>query len=248
MITFNGIRVYIAAPYTKGEFGTDGNLHFAMKAWHELTDLGYIAYCPHINFLLGTLQPRIYQDWLDHDKEWMRLCHVMVRLPGYSKGADSEEAEFHGPVFYSVEEMHAWIQGLTDEERADLIAGEADIQDDVAAFHRLIGQGAPAHPEPLDEEVAALRMSLVREETAELIMALAGGDLAQIGQEAVDLIYVVVGTLVAAGLDMGPIWSMVHKANMAKIPSEGKARKPEGWVPPDVAGEVARQCASVPSP
>lgn len=244
MIIFNGIRVYTAAPYTKGEFGTDGNLHVAMKAWHELTDLGYVAYCPHINFLLGTLRPRVYQEWLDHDKEWMHLCHVMVRLPGESRGADAEEREFQGPIFRSIEELETWKQGMTEKELADFVSPPAvDMQNDVAEFHHLMGAEDPEVPAQMDEETTALRISLVREETAELIAALAGGDLATIGQEAVDLVYVVIGTLVSAGLDMAPIWSMVHEANMAKEPDPraGKARKPDGWTPPDVASEVVRQ-------
>ena len=248
MITFNGIRVYTAAPYTNGEFGTDGNLHVAMKAWHDLTDLGYVAYCPHINFLLGTLQPRVYQDWLDHDKEWMHLCHVMLRLPGESAGADVEEREFQGPIFYSIAELDRWKKGLTEEELTEFLDGgpAVDMQNDVAEFHDLMNVEDPEVPTPMDEETTALRISLVREETAELIAALAGGDLATIGQEAVDLVYVVIGTLVSAGLDMAPIWSMVHEANMAKEPGPraGKARKPDGWTPPDVESEVGRQIGS----
>ena len=227
---FNGIRVYVSGAFTKN---TEKNVNRAMRLWHALTDLGYVAYCPHLNLLLGLQRTRPYRDWLDYDKEWLQLCHVMLRFDGdESPGAEEEEAAFHGPVFHSIEELEAWRKagGHGDVH----IAQPLDLQRDVTEFHHLIEQDAPLLPSFLDEETTSLRMSLVREETAELIIALAGGNLEQIGLEAVDLIYVVVGTLVAAGLDLESIWNKVQEANMAKkASSDGrKAEKPEGWARP----------------
>lgn len=244
IIEFNGIRVYVAAAYSvgTGDFGVDGNVHLAMKAWHDLTDLGYVAYCPHINLLLGLLEPRRYQVWLDFDKHWMKLCHVMLRLThGVSKGADDEEAEFSGPIFYSIEELEEWRK--SGGFHGETVKPTFDPQLDVVNFHQMIGQPAPDNPDNLDEETVALRMRLIREETSELLCALATGNLPQVGQECVDLLYVVIGTMVSAGLDLPPLWRMVHEANMAKEPDErgGKAVKPEGWIPPDFAREITRQ-------
>ncbi len=33
---------------------------------------------------------RPYQQWLEYDKEWLKLCHYVLRLPGESGGADGE--------------------------------------------------------------------------------------------------------------------------------------------------------------
>lgn len=226
---FNGIRVYISGAFTKN---TEQNVNRAMKIWHKLTDLGYVAYCPHLNLLLGLQRTRPYRDWLDYDKQWLPLCHVILRFDGdESPGAEEEEAAFNGPVFHSIKELEAWRKAGGYGAH---VSQPLDLQCDVTAFHHLIEQDAPLLPSFLDEETTSLRMSLVREETAELIIALAGGNLEQIGLEAIDLIYVVVGTLVAAGLDLESIWAKVHAANMTKKSGSdrGKAEKPEGWQAP----------------
>lgn len=52
-----------------------------------------------------------------------------------------------------------------------------------------------------------------------------------------DLIYVVAGSAVAAGVDLEPHFEEVHRANMMKLTGpkreDGKQLKPEGWLPPD---------------
>lgn len=57
-----------------------------------------------------------------------------------------------------------------------------------------------------------------------------------------DIEYVTLGTHVSCGVDPQPIWEAVHAANMQKMPVGAKgAVKPEGWTPPDVAGELRKQ-------
>lgn len=57
--------------------------------------------------------------------------------------------------------------------------------------------------------------------------------------------YVNEGTRAEFGIDGEPIAALVHAANMAKVGgprrADGKAMKPDGWTPPDVAGELRRQ-------
>lgn len=60
--------------------------------------------------------------------------------------------------------------------------------------------------------------------------------------------YVTEGFRASLGVDGEPFARLVHAANMAKSPpdrddpnSTGKAIKPRGWQPPDVAGELRRQ-------
>jgi predicted HAD superfamily Cof-like phosphohydrolase len=52
-----------------------------------------------------------------------------------------------------------------------------------------------------------------------------------------DLLYVVIGSAVAAGVDLDPHFSEVHRANMTKttgpVRDDGKQLKPDGWTPPD---------------
>jgi predicted HAD superfamily Cof-like phosphohydrolase len=60
-----------------------------------------------------------------------------------------------------------------------------------------------------------------------------------------DLDYVVEGTRQELGIDGPAVHAIVHAANMAKqagpVDASGKKRKPEGWKPPDIAGELRRQ-------
>ncbi len=47
------------------------------------------------------------------------------------------------------------------------------------------------------------------------------------------------------GFDIEPILDLIHEANMKKLTgpkdAAGKQLKPEGWTPPDIAGELVRQ-------
>ena len=95
---------------------------------------------------------------------------------------------------------------------------------------------------PLDRLL--LREKLVREESNELKTAILENDLVAILQESLDTIYVVVGTLVEAGLinAANPAWIALQASNMAKADpttgklvkrEDGKILKPEGWKPVD---------------
>ncbi len=52
-----------------------------------------------------------------------------------------------------------------------------------------------------------------------------------------------------AGINLDPVFEVVHPANMAKVDPEtkvckiieGKIQKPKGWQPPDIKREMARQ-------
>jgi predicted HAD superfamily Cof-like phosphohydrolase len=57
-----------------------------------------------------------------------------------------------------------------------------------------------------------------------------------------DLDYVSEGTRLAFGLDGDPIAAEIQRSNMLKEPNgQGKPTKPEGWTPPDIAGEIRKQ-------
>lgn len=60
----------------------------------------------------------------------------------------------------------------------------------------------------------------------------------------IDLLYVTIGSLLAMGIDMWPLWAEVQRANMAKLGGtvvDGKLLKPEGWQPPDIEGLLRKQ-------
>lgn len=101
-------RVYIAGPITLGDqFRNCGK---AMEAFHVLRDKGFAPFCPHTSGLLQMIQERTWEDWLDYDEEWIKVCHAVLRLPGESRGADRECAfaeEIGIPIFHSIEALEA---------------------------------------------------------------------------------------------------------------------------------------------
>lgn len=117
---------------------------------------------------------------------------------------------------------------------------------DVLAFNRKfrpekIGT-VPSEP---DHDRVQLARRLMVEEFDETTRAMMWGDLPEIADGMVDLIYVVMDAAVAYGIDLPAVWELVQAANMEKeggaTRADGKILKPPGWVPPDVAGALASQ-------
>lgn len=113
--------VYIASPYSNGSPAI--NAHFQCAMWDRLMDDGRVwPVAPLWSHFQATVFPRPYRDWLDYDlallPRYDACLRVNPRYPrlGYSEdrstGADNEVAEFRRlgkPVFYSVDELYAWV-------------------------------------------------------------------------------------------------------------------------------------------
>jgi predicted HAD superfamily Cof-like phosphohydrolase len=118
----------------------------------------------------------------------------------------------------------------------------------VREFHKAFGHPAPDAPVMQDALRVHKRTDWIVEEVNELRDAKTIVDQAD---AYIDMIYFAVGGLVELGLDPGPLWDIVHNANMAKLGADGKplyhpdgkVRKPEGWVAPEplLHLEVQRQ-------
>ena len=108
--------------------------------------------------------------------------------------------------------------------------GTNRIQQAVAEFHAAAGSTLGDYPALRD---VALRVRLIREESKESIDALKADDLVGAVGELCDLLYVVAGAFVAAGVDFAPLFEEIHAANMRKIGGprrpDGKQQKPDGW-------------------
>ncbi len=98
-------RVFISGPYTNGDIAV--NVRTAIHAASKLMDAGYTVYLPHLSHFWHLVSPRSYQDWLKLDLEWLKLCDAVVRLSGYSLGADGEAifAKENGKPIYTLEEL-----------------------------------------------------------------------------------------------------------------------------------------------
>lgn len=140
----------------------------------------------------------------------------------------------------------------------------------VAEFHKAFELPTATKPVIPSDDRIRLRLKLIAEEFFELLDAtLLNSSKVQLPQrqmEAVmhaienapvqvelpefvdalaDLDYVVEGTRLEFGINGAPIADAVHAANMAKRGGhkreDGKWMKPEGWAPPDIAGELRKQ-------
>jgi predicted HAD superfamily Cof-like phosphohydrolase len=68
--------------------------------------------------------------------------------------------------------------------------------------------------------------------------------LPELADALADQAYTNEGFAIAFGIDLDPVFGLVHRANLTKKGGPivaGKTMKPEGWKAPDVAGELQRQ-------
>ena len=84
-------RVYVSGPYTYGS--ETANVRRALEAADALLDAGLAPYVPHLWWIREVSVSRDYERWLQLDFAFLRVCDVLLRLPGHSPGSDREEAE-----------------------------------------------------------------------------------------------------------------------------------------------------------
>jgi len=112
---------------------------------------------------------------------------------------------------------------------------------DVRDFHQAFGQRVGEKPEFPDDDERKLRVKLLREEFREYLDGESFNDLVEISDALADIIYIACGTAVSYGIPLDSLFAEVHRSNMAKLVDgkvirreDGKIKKPEGWMPPDV--------------
>jgi predicted HAD superfamily Cof-like phosphohydrolase len=116
-------------------------------------------------------------------------------------------------------------------------------QQQVCEFMKLAGQETPDNPTHIDLGKKGLRSTLIREELEEYEYALS---MVEIADAIADLLYVVIGTAVAHGIDIDPVFQEVHRSNMSKF-IDGHRREDGKWVkgpsysPANIAPILERQ-------
>lgn len=108
------------------------------------------------------------------------------------------------------------------------------------------GQECPDKPTIVSAEVMKLRLDLIDEERGELLLAMLKWNTVESYDAILDLLYVVIGTAVAMGLDLEPGWNEVHRSNMSKFidghkRADGKWIKGPSYSPADLAPIVEAQ-------
>ena len=140
------------------------------------------------------------------------------------------------------------------------------LQAAVAEFHTVTENPVGTKPADIAPARKRLRLGLMAEELSELAEAMGDqrspfGNLAEtdscpdfieatligVADGIADLLYVVLGTAVEYGIDIDPIFAIVHEANMRKVGGpvreDGKSLKPIGWVGPEalISFEILKQ-------
>ena len=121
------------------------------------------------------------------------------------------------------------------------------MQDKVKQFHDTYGLNDPSEPSIPPAEIHDLRLRLILEEANELKEAGESGNLPHAIKELCDLLYVVLGTANAYGIDIEPFFAEVHRSNMTKVWPDGTIRKnqfgkvlkPPTYIPANMAGVLA---------
>lgn len=117
---------------------------------------------------------------------------------------------------------------------------------DVAEFMRKAGQEVPVKPKWPADETLDLRMDLILEEVEELGLAITDKDFVKYADGIIDLLYVVIGAGLAAGLNLEPFWQEVQRSNMSKFidgyrREDGKWIKGPSYTPADLAPILEEQ-------
>ena len=157
------------------------------------------------------------------------------------------------------------------------------MQRDIEEFMRRCDQEVAAYPQSPSDKVRKLRIRLMVEEllgavypeefsnvesdhyaeliiknkSDELIASMLNDDLIGVADGLADVLYVVIGTAVAYGIDIQEVFNEVHRSNLSKTVWDedrqrwyiekdefGKGIKPDTYSPADIEPIIARQIAN----
>lgn len=95
--------VYISGPISQGDPFV--NVRLAIQAGERLRKHGFVPIIPHLGALWSMTADTdaTYDDWIRYDLELLSRCDLLLRIPGPSKGADTEVAragELGIPVYF----------------------------------------------------------------------------------------------------------------------------------------------------
>ncbi len=159
-----------------------------------------------------------------------------------------------GPLAHG-QHAPAFRRPVASEDRTSPEPGHAfelsDVAAAVGAFHAAFNLPRRRTPSLADvpDELAQLRLALLREEVEELAVALQRGDLVALADALADVVYVAYGTAITYGIDLDAVLGEVHRANMSKLGpdgrpvlrGDGKVLKSPWYLPPDVRGVLDQQ-------
>ena len=95
-------HIFIAGPYA-GDQAV--NVRQALACADILLEKGYIPYIPHLTHFWDFAFPHSRHEWLTYHANWLRRCDALLRIQGFSRGADEEvdlAITLDIPVFSSI--------------------------------------------------------------------------------------------------------------------------------------------------
>jgi len=98
--------IYVSAPYTLGNLII--NVKNACEAGNLLLDKGHVPLIPHLMMLWELHSPKPYSEWMRICLALLGKCDALLRLEGFSKGADIEvkiAKEAGIPVYFNLQEV-----------------------------------------------------------------------------------------------------------------------------------------------
>jgi len=120
-------------------------------------------------------------------------------------------------------------------------------QEEVKQFMIKAGQKTPQKPCIPDLDVINLRLRLHAEEAIiEMSEAFQSKNLTLIADAIADSLVVILGTAVACGIDIQPVWDEVHRSNMSKFidghkREDGKWIKGPSYIPANIGPLIEKQ-------
>ena len=82
--------IYISSPFTHGD--KTKNVEVQIEAAHRIMDMGHCPIAPNLTYFMDVQRKRPYEEWMMIELELVERCDVVLRLPGFSPGADREVA------------------------------------------------------------------------------------------------------------------------------------------------------------
>lgn len=99
------VKVYVAGPYTSNP---KANTERAIEAADWLSNAyGVTPFIPHLSHFWHLQSPKPQSFWYSYDLEFLKVCDILVRLPGDSAGADWE-VRIASILRIPVIEMNTW--------------------------------------------------------------------------------------------------------------------------------------------
>ena len=130
-----------------------------------------------------------------------------------------------------------------------------NIERDIREFREAFGLPINDSPTLLGEEEMNLHRDLIIEEYLEMVTAWEEGDLTEVFDGIIDMMYVLGGLAVHMGLPIEEGWREVHSSNMSKLDEngeaiyreDGKVMKSDRYFPPqlDILLEMASKVKEV---